>query len=139
MSFFSPSDLESFPAAPPLLGRVLVLFPLLASCSFKPHFVLLCFPVVFSCCVSSVPEDRGLCSQALGTIPLHGSSQYWVGGFLCYGVFISLCSLAVLSVFGCSVAASSVLSSSGGIVLLISIMWCVPRRRGVQSLPVSPS
>lgn len=116
VSCSSLSDLESVPEP---LGRFLELSLLYASSSLKPR--LFC-----------VPKDRGVCSQCLSTVspsPLLFTVLGW-GFSLLLCLCLSSCSLAILSILACSGAVHSALSASPGrIVLLIGVIWCVPRRR----------
>lgn len=80
-----------------------------------------------------MPQDRGVCSWSLSIIPPHCHSQCWQCRCLPYSVsvFLAVLFLFYLWLFGsCSVTSSS----SGEIVLLIGVTWCVSRRRWFQGL-----
>ena len=120
MLFSSPSDLESIPAAPLPLGGILVLPLLYTSCSFKQVFFL---------CPRT---DRFV----LGPLVLSLlTAIHSMGG----GPFVNMSPSLLLfsfSIFGCSEADQSALSSSWGIVLLMVVISCVPWRMWIH-LPIS--
>lgn len=138
MSFSSPSDnREHSCSTSTAFGEVLGLSLFYASCIF------------LNCGFVSVPKDQGSCSWSLSTIPTLSSLQQsvWVGvggwgadeGRYEDGVgvrgwafpllpcfWLSLFSLAILSVFCVADTVQLALNSSlGGIVLCIGVIWCV--------------
>ena len=121
----SLSDPERIHSAHSPRGRVLRLALLYASCSFKLW--------LFFCA-----QGKRKLFQVPSVLPLPTAvCNIRARGSLCY--FVSVPFLFYCYVFCCIEAVWSALSSSGGIVLHIGVIWCVSWRRWVQSLPSSPS